>query len=105
MSAAADITRRAKSNLAIALKLLPRDRREDMEIFYAFCRTIDDLADDAGMTLGERQSRLDAWQQGLTDGFPAPDELQREVVAMRNRREVPVAWLVALIDGCRKNST
>ncbi len=46
MSDASEITRRAKSNLAFALHILPRDRRADMVVFYAFCRTLDDLADD-----------------------------------------------------------
>ena len=44
MSEAADITRRAKSNLAFAFALLPKERRADCTTFYAFCRVIDDIA-------------------------------------------------------------
>jgi 15-cis-phytoene synthase len=46
VSAASEITRQAKSNLAFALNILPRERRDDMVVFYAFCRTMDDFADD-----------------------------------------------------------
>ena len=38
------ITRASKSNLALAFVSLPRERREDMTVFYAWCRVIDDIA-------------------------------------------------------------
>ncbi|GAA5123037.1 squalene/phytoene synthase family protein [Luteolibacter yonseiensis] len=101
MSAASEITRKAKSNLAFALKILPRDRREDMVVFYAFCRTMDDLADDPGMPAEQRLKSLDAWENGITRGFDAPDEFQQQVVSLRDRRQIPDHLLVAIIDGCR----
>ena len=100
MSAASEITRKAKSNLAFALAILPRDRRDDMVVFYAFCRTMDDLADDLSLPADHRKRSLESWQAGLTDGFPAPDEFQREVVALRDRRQIPNHLLLAVIDGC-----
>ena len=42
----AEITRRAKSNLAFAFMCVPQDRRPDLNVFYAFCRVVDDIADD-----------------------------------------------------------
>ncbi len=101
MSAASDITRRAKSNLAFALKILPRERREDMVVFYAFCRTIDDLADDPGIPIIEREKQLAHWRNGLVSGFNAPDEFQQEVIALRDRHQIPDDLLLAIIDGCR----
>ena len=101
MSAASDITRKAKSNLAFALNILPRARRDDMVVFYAFCRTMDDLADDPGLAMEERVRSLDAWENGLTAGFAAPDEFQREVISLRDRQQIPNELLVAIIDGCR----
>lgn len=100
MSHAAEITRQAKSNLAFALRVLPSDRRDDAVVFYAFCRVIDDLADDLGQPLAERESALEAWKCGLLDGFSSPEPLQRQVVEMRERREIPADLLVAVIDGC-----
>ncbi len=101
MSVASEITRKAKSNLAFALNILPRERREDMVVFYAFCRTMDDLADDPGIAVEDRVRALDAWEKGITGGFEAPDEFQSEVISLRDRRRIPDELLVAIIDGCR----
>jgi len=54
VSAASEITRQAKSNLAFALNILPKERRDDMVVFYAFCRTMDDLADDPSVATADR---------------------------------------------------
>lgn len=101
MSAASEITRKAKSNLAFALKILPRDRREDMVIFYAFCRTMDDLADAPGVPAEQRLKSLDLWENGITRGFDAPDEFQRQLITLRDSQQIPNHLLVAIIDGCR----
>lgn len=100
MSGASQITRRAKSNLAFALKFLPKARRDDMVVFYAFCRSMDDLADAAGIPTAQRKEALEGWKSGLLDGFAAPDDFQREVLALRDRHQLPNALLVAIIDGC-----
>jgi 15-cis-phytoene synthase len=97
---ASEITRRAKSNLAFALKILPKERRADMVVFYAFCRTMDDLADDPKLPAEERSASLDAWKQGLTTGFETPTTLQRQVVELRDRRAIPNDLLAAIIEGC-----
>lgn len=101
MSAASEITRKAESNLAFALKILPKDRRDDMVTFYAFCRTIDDVADEAGVSVARRAEGLEAWENGIRDGFPADNELGRELMGMMARRGVPPQWLLEIIDGCR----
>jgi 15-cis-phytoene synthase len=100
VSVSSEITRQAKSNLAFALGILPRERRDDMVIFYAFCRTMDDIADNPAVAVSSRQSALDHWRRGLNDGFEQPDEFQREVLGMRDRHHVPNALLTAIIDGC-----
>lgn len=100
MSVASEITRKAKSNLAFALSILPKDRREDMVVFYAFCRVIDDLADDLDVPAEKRAASLSAWKQGLEQGFAAPDEFQREVIELRDKRAIPTELLTAIIDGC-----
>jgi phytoene synthase len=97
---ASEITRRAKSNLAFALKILPKERREDMVVFYAFCRTMDDLADEPQLPAPERANSLNAWNQGLASGFENPTILQRQVVEMRGRCGIPNELLAAIIEGC-----
>lgn len=101
MATASEITRKAKSNLAFALGILPKDRRDDMVVFYAFCRVIDDIADDAAIPLAERQAALTEWKDGLEQGFERPNDFQKEVVELRDRRHLPTDLLVAIIEGCR----
>lgn len=101
MSDASQITRRAKSNLAFALRILPPERRDDAVLFYAFCRTLDDLADAPGIPAGERAASLQAWQHGLEHGFENPTELQRGIVSLRERHAIPNNLLIAIVDGCR----
>ena len=103
MSTASEITRRAKSNLAFALQLLPKERRADAVVFYAFCRTVDDLADDPGLTLEQRQAELTAWQAGLRHGFADPTAFQREILSLRDRQQLPTDLLTAIIDGCLRD--
>jgi len=100
VSTASEITRRAKSNLAFALAILPKERREDMVVFYAFCRTMDDLADDADRPLAERRSDLERWRNGIAGDFQSPGDFEREVIQLRDRRSLPRDLLVAIIDGC-----
>jgi len=100
MTDSAEITRQAKSNLAFALQILPKERREGMVTFYAFCRVVDDLADDPDRPIAEREASLLAWKHGLVSGFADPDPLQMEVVALIGNHSIPVALLTAIIDGC-----
>jgi phytoene synthase len=100
VSVASEITRRAKSNLAFALNILPKERRDDAVIFYAFCRTMDDLADTPGLLPEQRQEALVSWKHGLLAGFAAPDAFQQEILALRDRHQIPNDLLIAIIDGC-----
>jgi phytoene synthase len=100
VSDALKITRRAKSNLAFALRILPPERRDDAVIFYAYCRTLDDLADDPGIPAGQRAEALGRWKQGLVSGFDQPSTLQQELIGLRQRHQIPNELLVAIVDGC-----
>lgn len=100
MPDASQITRNAKSNLAFALRILPRDRRDDMVGFYAFCRVLDDLADAPGLSIEARARMLQEWKHGLTSGFENPDPLQRLILEIRDRHEIPNGLLSAIADGC-----
>lgn len=71
-----------------------------MVIFYAFCRTMDDLADDLSVEATARASALRGWREGLEHGFSDPGEFEREVLEMRDRNHVPNDLLLAIIDGC-----
>jgi 15-cis-phytoene synthase len=72
VNAAAKITRTSKSNLALAFISLGRERRRDITTFYAFCRVIDDIADDVDLGAQEKARRLSEWREWLRT--PRPNE-------------------------------
>jgi phytoene synthase len=59
------ITRKSASNLALAFVLLPKAKRQSMAALYAFCREVDDLADDESVPVGLRRQRIAAWHDDV----------------------------------------
>ncbi len=99
---AARITRASRSNLALAFFCLPKDRRRDMTIFYAFCRLIDDIADEPGPSIETKRQQLTAWRRGLEGGpgLAGEDELLCHLLrGLVTVRGVDPAHYQALIDG------
>jgi 15-cis-phytoene synthase len=65
MNDAEKITKKSQSNLAFAFVSLPKEKRRDITTFYAFCRQIDDAADDPNVPLAERKHWLEGWRRWL----------------------------------------
>lgn len=59
------ITRRSASNLAPAFLALDRSRRLAMSALYAFCREVDDIADEEMSPLETRRAELADWRQDV----------------------------------------
>ena len=60
------------SSFYAAMRILPRAQRDAMFNVYAFCRAVDDIADEAG-DRGERLARLAQWRRDIDaiyDGAP-----------------------------------
>jgi tetratricopeptide (TPR) repeat protein len=53
------------SSFYVAMKLMAKPEREAMFAIYAFCRAVDDIADDGMGTRGERHAALDGWRADL----------------------------------------
>jgi phytoene synthase len=77
------ITRKSASNLALAFVLLPRAKRDTMSALYAFCREVDDVADDETVPTEKRRAQLSEWRDDLkracengSPKFPVNRELQ-----------------------------
>jgi phytoene synthase len=68
------ITRKSASNLALAFILLPKPKRDAMSALYAFCREVDDVADEDAAPVETRRVRLAEWRadirQACTNGTP-----------------------------------
>jgi phytoene synthase len=65
MEESRNITRKSASNLALAFILLPKPKRDGMSALYAFCREVDDVADDESVPVELRRERLAAWREDI----------------------------------------
>ena len=89
------ITRKSASNLALAFVLLPPEKRRGMSALYAFCREIDDIADDEGMPVDKRRVELQAWREDIAvacAGHKPEFPVNREIT---NRALTPKSWMTA----------
>jgi phytoene synthase len=96
---AAKITRDSKSNLALAFVALGRERRNDITVFYAFCRVIDDIADSSEATSEQKGKELQAWRKWIRESAPGEPELARDVRALYAKYSITPAMLDEIIDG------
>jgi len=76
------ITRQSASNLALSFIILGREKREAMEVLYAFCREVDDVADDDSRSVEERRCNLKCWRDDVRracDGNEPQKTLNKEL--------------------------
>jgi len=97
------ITRKSASNLALAFVVLPRAKRNDMAALYAFCREVDDVADDESTPAEQRREQLADWRvdvrracENKRPQFIVNQELQPVIARYR----LPFALFDELIHGC-----
>ncbi len=65
MQESRNITKKSASNLALAFILLPKAKRDGMSALYAFCREVDDVADEESVPVEERRVQLAAWREDV----------------------------------------
>ena len=65
MQESRNITKKSASNLALAFILLPKAKRDGMSALYAFCREVDDVADEESVPVAERRVQLAAWREDV----------------------------------------
>lgn len=90
---------RRHSNLALALILLPRERRRDAFLFYDFCRIVDDIADSGTASPEARQAQLDAWVEAFTPN--GEKNLPADFLEMIQRRQLDRKLLTEIIFGMK----
>lgn len=102
-SLSASLTRKSRSNFYFAFLALPRERREALYAVYAFCRTVDDVADLGGDPAAQRAG-LARWREDVARCFtPAATPthpIARQLQAAVRAFPIPRAALEAIIDGC-----
>ncbi len=61
---ARNVVQQSGSSFGSGMKILPKDRRNAMYAVYAYCREIDDIADEGG-TQKEKLSALNDWREEI----------------------------------------
>jgi phytoene synthase len=88
MSEAKEITKKSQSNLAFAFFSLPKTKRQDITTFYAFCRQVDDAADDPDVPLTERKRWLQGWRRWLVQAEPNEPGFASELRALIGKYKI-----------------
>jgi phytoene synthase len=87
----------AGSSFGWSFLLLPKHRRLAMRILYAFCRQVDDLADEAPSVEAGRRGLM-AWLECL-QGRPAASPLEEAVGWIIHEHGVPASALQEVVEG------
>jgi phytoene synthase len=98
MSAIPVLRSAGPSNLAFALQFLPGGRKKDALIFYRFCRTIDDIADNAAVPLPERERGLLEWREAIEN--QRHGDLERLIETHGIDRRL----LLEILEGCASDA-
>ena len=91
------IVRASRSSFVPAFRLLPAERRADLETFYAFCRAADDIADAEGHEQSERYAALEAWRASFR--HPELRGLPGNLRGLITRRGLDRRLFLELLDG------
>ena len=95
------LVRRAGTSFYYGMKTLPAPRRDAMYAIYAFCRVVDDIADDDAVPMAEKRRALQDWRRRVA-AFYAGDADDAVTRALRDAVRVydlPEADFLAIIDG------
>ena len=102
---AAKITQASKSNLALAFVSLGAERRRDITTFYAFCRVVDDIADDPSLAAEEKRRRLEEWRQSLRGPQPNESEIASDLRKLMSKYSLGPEMLEEIIAGVEMDLT
>jgi 15-cis-phytoene synthase len=103
---AARLTRKSRSNFYYAFLTLPRRRRDALYAVYAFCRTVDDIADlgdERGVDRAAQRSQLEGWRRDVGLCYAPGGRPEHPIAAGLARAvsefTIPREALLAIIDG------
>jgi phytoene synthase len=99
------IVRAAGTSFYRGMRILPPDRRAAMYAIYAFCRLVDDIADEPA-PLDEKRHGLDGWRARIEalDGGEAEGAVARVLLLARRQFGLRRADFLAVIDGMQMDA-
>jgi len=90
----------AGSSFYLAMKLMPKAERAAMFAIYAFCRQVDDIADDGSLPRPARAEALEGWRRDLAALFAGGPAGQAEFLAAAVARfGLRLEDFLAVVDG------
>jgi phytoene synthase len=95
------IVQKSATSFFHGMKILPRDRRTAMYGIYAFCRLVDDIADDDDLPIGQKRAALKTWRKRIGSLYAgaADDPVTRVLRAAAQTYGLREADFIAIIDG------
>jgi len=96
----AEVVGRSKTSFLAGMRILPRPRREAMYAIYAFCREVDDVADEPG-PLPPKLVELAAWREEIARLYAGQPTRATTRALLRPVADyaLPQAEFQAVIDG------
>jgi squalene synthase HpnD len=94
------LVKRSGTSFYHGMKMLPPERRDAMYAIYAFCRVVDDIADDEGEFEAKRAG-LDAWRARVAALYrgETQDAITRMLLVAIRGYDLREADFLAVIDG------
>ncbi len=89
------------SSFRYSFGLLPREKKRGIEAVYAFCRAIDDLADEGPLDAGGAERDLEMYREEVSRCYGGSPMLPvtRDLQAVIGRFDIPREPLEDLLDG------
>ena len=96
------IARSQAKNFYYAFLALPKVKRNALCAIYAFMRHADDISDDPGLSLQQRQQQLRDWAEALrrgASGRPSDDPVIMATADAQSRFKIPLQLFDQLVSG------
>ena len=99
------IVTRAGTSFYRGMRVLPADRRHAMYAIYAFCRIVDDIADEAG-SLDAKRRALAGWRDAIADLYRGrtKDAVTRVLAKAIAQFKLRAEDFIAIIDGMQTDA-
>jgi phytoene synthase len=95
------LVKQSGTSFYLGMKSLPDARRDGMYAIYAFCRVVDDIADEEGRDFATKQAELEGWRARIRRMYAgwADEPITRALLGVVQDYHVREEDFIAVIDG------